>query len=74
LGVLAAVIASFLIYRVTRKEMVPVKPAPPARYPEPAAPPPAYNQEKMAALDGIRAAVERNPEQIAQMLRKWLSE
>lgn len=72
-GILAAVIASFLIYRVTRKEPEPVKPAPPAQYPEPAAPP-AYNQDKMAALDGIRAAVERNPEQIAQMLRKWLSE
>jgi len=74
-GILAAVIASFLIYRVTRKEPEQqVKSAPPVRYSEPAAPSSAYNQDKMAALDGIRAAVERNPEQIAQMLRKWLSE
>jgi flagellar M-ring protein FliF len=71
-GVLAAIIASFFIYRATRKEPEDVKNAPPTRYPETT--PAAYNQGKIAALDSIRSAVERNPEQIAQMLRKWLSE
>ncbi|MFA6548834.1 MAG: flagellar basal-body MS-ring/collar protein FliF [Candidatus Margulisiibacteriota bacterium] len=71
-GFLAAGIASFFIYRAMKKEPR-VKNMAPAQHPEPT-PPPAYNQEKITALDSIRSAVERNPEQIAQMLRKWLSE
>jgi len=30
--------------------------------------------EKATALEGIKSAVERNPEKIAELLRKWLSE
>ena len=32
------------------------------------------NQEKMSTLNSIKSSVDKNPEKIAQMLKKWLTE
>jgi len=50
--------------RVDREAPVPAKPAAG----------PAMSREKMNAISGIKSAVERNPEKIAELLRNWLSE
>lgn len=43
------------------------------RQPQTNAPPPV-SKEKTSTIDGIKGAVERNPEKIAEMLRNWLTE
>ncbi|MBI5399131.1 flagellar M-ring protein FliF [Candidatus Saganbacteria bacterium] len=65
-----------LVWRALRQPKPAVRPAlepslPPSR-PLPSVAP--LNQEKVTALENIKAAVERNPERIAELLRDWLSE
>jgi len=41
---------------------------------EPAARVPPLAREKVSTLNQVKTIAERNPEQIAELLKKWLSE